>query len=108
MQSAHNVKLSDRLGVSRGRGLESLFERHGVGAGCVLLSTKRAQAARRDANIRGIDMPVDVEIRLVAMHALAHGVRHPAHGKNVAGAVQSEGIVGVQPLAGKDFLINRR
>lgn len=53
-------------------------------------------------------MPVDVEVRLVAMYALAHGIGHPPYGENVATAVQGEGVVGVKPLAGKDFLMNRR
>ena len=53
-------------------------------------------------------MPVDVEIRLVAMQPFADGVRHPAHGKNVAGAVECEGLVSIEPFAGRDFLVNRR
>ena len=108
MQSADDVKFGDRLGVSGSRGFESLFERHGVGAGRVLLASEGAQAAGRHANIRRIDVPVDVEVRLVAVHALAHVVGHPADGENVAGAVEREGIVGVKPLAGKDFVVNRR
>ena len=53
-------------------------------------------------------MPVDVEIRLIAVHAFAHGVGHPAHGKNVAGAVQGNSVVGVKPLASHNFLVDRR
>ncbi len=108
MQAAHDVELGDRLGVSGCRGLKSLFQRHRVGAGCVLLSSKSAQAACRHANIRGIDMAVDVEIRLVAMQALAHRVCHPTHGENIAGPVQSKRVVGVETLTGKNFLVNRR
>ena len=107
MQSANDVELRDRLRVSRGRSLESLFEGHGVGTGRILLSSKSAQPARRHAHIRRIDVPVDIEISPVAVHALAHRVRHPAHGENVARAVESKGIVGIEPLAGQDFLTNR-
>ena len=100
MQSADDVKLGDGLAVSGSRGFEGLFERHGVGAGRIFLAAKGAQAASGDANIGGIDMAIDVEISLVAMHALADVVRHPADGKNVAGAVESEGVGLVQALAG--------
>ena len=108
MQSADDVKFGDRLGVSGSRGFERLFERHGVGAGRVFLAAEGAQAAGGHANVRRIDVAVDVEIRLVAVHALAHGVGHPAHGENVAGAVEGERVVGVQALAGEDFVVNRR
>ena len=108
MQSANDMKFGDRLGVSGGGGLESFFERHGVGAGRVLLAAEGAQPARRHANIRRIDVAVDVEVRLVAVHPLAHGVGQPAHGQNVAGAVQGKGVVGFKPFAGEDFLVDRR
>ena len=108
MQPTHDVKLGDRLGVSRGRGFESLFERHGVSAGRIFLSSKRAQPARRHANICRINMPVDIEICFVAVHALAHRVGQPAHGQNVARAVQGKGIVGIKALTGNDFFMNRR
>ena len=51
MQSADDVELGDRLAIAGSGGLESLFERHGVGAGRVLLAAKGAQAAGRDADI---------------------------------------------------------
>ena len=108
MQPADNVKLRDRLAVSGRCGLECLFQSHGVGAGRVFLSAKGAQTARRHAHIRGIDVAIDVEVGLVAMHTLADGIGHPAHGKNVAGAIQGEGVVNIQALAGHDFVMDRR
>ncbi len=108
MQSADDVKFGDGLGVTGSRGLEGLFERHGVGAGRVFLAAEGAQAAGGHADIRRIDMAVDVEISLVAVHALAHEVGHPAHGENVAGAVEGEGVVGAEALAGHDFSVDRR
>ena len=55
MQSADNVELRDRLGVSGSRGLERFFESHGVGAGRIFLAAKSAQSAGRHTNIRRID-----------------------------------------------------
>ena len=107
MQSADDVKFRHCLGVSGSCSLESLFKRHSIGAGRVFLSPKRAQPARSNANICGIDMPVDVEVSLVAMHALAHQVGHPADGENVAGAVQRQSVVGIEPFAGENSLVNR-
>ena len=84
MQAADDVELGDRFGVSGGGRLQRLFQRHGVGAGRILLAAEGAEPAGRDAHVRRIDMAVDVEVRLVAMHPLAHEVGHPAHGQNVA------------------------
>jgi hypothetical protein len=52
-------------------------------------------------------MPVDVEVRLVPMHPLAHPVRQPAHGKNVAGAVEGERVRIAQALTSQNFILDR-
>ena len=106
MQAADDVELGDRLGVSGGRGLEGFFERHGVGAGRVLLAAEGAQAAGGHADVGRIDVAVDVEVRLVAVHALAHVVGQPAHGEDVAGAIEGEGVVGGKALAGEHFVVD--
>src|SRR5580658_5484420 len=79
MQSADDMKFGDCLTVSRRCSLESFVERHGVCAGCVFLAAESAKPARGDAHIRGIDVPVDVEVSLIAMHALPYMVGHPTH-----------------------------
>src|SRR5271168_4183929 len=107
MQSSDDVKLSDRLTVSRSCGLESLLERHGIGAGRIFLAAEGAEAAGRYTDVGGVDVAIHVEIRLVAMHALADVVSHPAHGENVAGAVEGEGVVRVEALAVHDFAVDR-
>jgi hypothetical protein len=61
----------------------------------------------RDADIRGIDVAIHVEIRLVAVHALANIVGHPTHRENVAGVVESEGVDGVETLTSNHFRVNR-
>ena len=81
-----------RLGVTGGRGLEGFFERHGVGAGRIFLASKRTQAAGGHANVGRIQVAVDVEVRLVAMHAFADVVGQPAHRQNVTAAIERESI----------------
>ena len=108
MQAADNVKFRDRFGVTGSGGLKSLVESHGVSARCIFLAPEGAEAAGCDANIRRIDVAIDVEISFIAVHAFAHGVGQPAHGENVAGPVEGESVVGIEALAGKNFLVNRR
>ena len=88
MQSADDVKLGHCLGVAGGGCLKCFFERHGVSAGRVLLAAEGAETASGYTNIGGIDVPVDVEIRAVAVHPFADVIREPADGENVAGAVE--------------------
>src|ERR1700728_2009274 len=107
MQATDDVKFSHRLTVARRRRFEGLLKRHGVGARRIFLSPERAEATGGDAYIRGIDVAIHVEVGLVAMHALADMVRHPAHGQHIAGAVQCEGIGGIETLAGSHFVMNR-
>src|SRR5580704_732507 len=93
MKPADDVKLRDGLAISRSRGFERLFQGHGVSARSVFLFPEGAKPASRHANIGGIEMTVDVEVSPVTVHALTDGIRHPADGENVAGAIESEGIV---------------
>src|SRR4029077_7286725 len=79
MQSPDNMEFRDGFGITGGSGLERLFQRHGVRARRVLLAPKRTKAAGRHANIGGIQMAVDVEVRLVAVQAFAYLVRDPAY-----------------------------
>ena len=81
MQSADHVKF-------RGAGANAFFgplvdfiEREIVCAGRVRVASKRAQFAMRHANVRGIDVPVHVEIADVAMARFADVVREPANGQ---------------------------
>ena len=107
MQSADNVELSHRLRQPRTRRLPRLFQRHRVRSGLALLPPERAQPATRHADIRRIDVPVHVEVGDVAMHPLAHCVRHPADGQNIAAAVERHAVVEAQPLARLHLRRNR-
>ena len=103
MQAAHDVKLRDRLAPSLAGVPPHLFERHGVGLRVVHALPEGAQAAARHADVRGVDMAVDVEIRHVAVLALAHQVGHVAHPQDVAGTVQRHAVLERQPLACLDL-----
>ena len=51
-------------------------------------------------------MAVDVEVCLVAMHAFANMVGHPAYRQNIAGTVEGEGVIRVQSLAGHNLVMD--
>jgi hypothetical protein len=108
VQSADNVKLCHRLRVARCSGLKRLIQCHGVGAGRVFFSSESAQATGGNTNIRWIDVPVYIEIGLVAMHAFPDIVRQPPDGENVGGTVQSERVIRIKTRACKHFLVNWR
>ena len=74
MKAADDVELRNGLGIAGSGRLKGFFERHGVGAGGIFLSTKRTQPASSHTHIRGIDVAIDVEISSVAMQPLAYGV----------------------------------
>ena len=107
MQPTDDVELGDGLGITGGGRLKRFFQRHGVSARRVLLTPERAQAARSHANIRRVQMAVNVEICLVAMHAFADVVGHPAHSQNVAGPIESQGVIRVQAHAGYNLVVDR-
>ena len=48
--------------------MKSLFERHGIGAGRILLAAEGAEPTGRDTHIGRVDMAVDVEVGAVAVH----------------------------------------
>ncbi len=101
MEPADNVKLRNRLGVSGGRRLPGLFERHGVPGRIALLAAEGAELASRHANIRGIDMAIDVEIGHIAMHLFPHIIRKPANSQHVLRPVERDSVFKAEPLPGK-------
>ncbi len=106
MQASDNVELGHGFGVAGSGGLPDLLQRHGVGAGPVFLAAKGAEAAGGYADIRGIDVPVDVEVSHVPMHALAHMIRQPANGQDVGRTVKGQCVIAVEALSGQDFVGN--
>src|ERR1700733_12059198 len=99
MQSADDVKLGHGLAVSGSRDFESLVKRHGVGAGRILFAAKSAQPAGRHAYVSRIDFAIDVEIRLIRMHALADMICHPSNSEHIASAIESERVAEIETVA---------
>ena len=52
-------------------------------------------------------MAVDVEVRLVSVHALANKICHPANREDVARSIQRETISRIQADPGQHFFVNR-
>src|SRR5690349_21443440 len=107
MQAADDVKFGDGLRVARSGGLECLFQRHGVGAGSVLLAAEGTEAAGGNANVGWVDVPVDVEVSHIPVHSLAHMIGQPAQSKDVRRAVKRNGIIKGEALAREDLLSDR-
>src|ERR1700733_2243685 len=107
MQPSYDMKLRDRLTVSRACRFKRLLERHRVGPGRDFLAAEGTEATGGDAYVRGIDVSIDIEVGLVAMHALADMVGHPSHGQHIAGAIERQPIGGIEALAGHHFGMNR-
>ncbi len=103
MEAADDVELGDGLGIAGGSGCPGLFERHGVGARGAFAASESAEAAGGDTDIGRIDVAIDVEVRDVAMHALADRIGQPADGKHVGRVVESEAIAEAEALAGSEF-----
>jgi hypothetical protein len=51
-------------------------------------------------------MAVDVEICLVAVHPFADMVGHPAYRQNIAGTVEGESVIGIQPLTSHNLVMH--
>lgn len=61
----------------------------------------------RAADIRGIDVPVDVVVAEVAVTLLANMIRQPSNGEQIARFVQRQAILSRKPLVGEHFRRNR-
>src|SRR5215469_17012067 len=99
VQSANNVKFSNRLAIAGSGGLECFLKRHCICAGRIFLASEGAQTTRSHAHVRGIDVAIDIEISLVGVHPLAYPVRQPTYGQNIPGAIQGEGVAGAEPFS---------
>ena len=104
MQAADHVEFGGAFAHALLGALPDFLEREGVGAGRVGIAAEGAQLAMRHADVGGIDVAIDVEVADVAVALLANVVGEPAEGQQVGRAVEREAVVGVQALAGQDFL----
>jgi len=107
MQAPNNMKLRYGFTVPGRGSFVGLFQRHGVSAGSVFLATKSAKAAGCNADVGRINVPVDVEIRSVAVQAFANMVRQPANRKDIACTVKDKSIVPGEALSLQNLACNR-
>src|ERR1700735_3606321 len=92
MQTADNMELGNRLAPALTRGLPNLLERHRVRSWIALLFAEGAQAAAGNANVRRIDMAVDVEVSNVSVHPLAHDIRHVSESEQIARSIERDAV----------------
>src|ERR1700674_1096205 len=103
MQAAYHVKFSGAFANTLFGTLVDLFERERVGAGSAWVAAESAELAVRNADIRRINVTVDVEIGDVAVALFAHMIGKPAYGEKIGRAIESDAIAGREALARKDF-----
>src|SRR5271156_1388335 len=107
MQTTDDVEFGDGLAIAGGSRLEGFLKCHGIRARRIFLTSEGAKAAGGHANIRRINVAIDIEVSLVAVHALAHGIRQPAYGKDIRRAVECEGVVLVEPFSSEHLGVDR-
>src|SRR6185312_200465 len=90
------------------RSLPDFFERVAVRAVGLFVSPKSAKLAMRAADIRGIDVPVDVVVADVAVTLLANMIREPSNGQQIARFIERQAILSRKPLASEHFLRDSR
>src|SRR3954465_2956176 len=106
MQAADDVKFRNCLTVTGSRSFECFIQSHCVRAGRVFFSTKSAQPAGGNTNVRRINMAIDVEVCLVAVHSSADVISQPTDSENIPGAIQRDAIIKVEAFAGKHLLVD--
>ena len=103
MQPADDVKFRGAFGHALRGARVNFIERKRVGARRIRRAAERAQLAVRDANVRGIDVPVDVEVADVSVALLAHVIRKPADGQQVVRLEEREAVFGVRRSPARTF-----
>ena len=87
---------------------QDLLVAHQVALRVVQVGAKRAKHAAIDADVRGVQMRVDVVVGAIAVLALADQVGQLAHVvQRHVGPVQKQPVVERQPLAGLDLFADR-
>src|SRR5579864_5794429 len=107
MQPTDNMKFGRAFRDALPRALPDFFERVAVRALGIFVAPESAQAAMRAADIRGIDVPVDVVVAEVAVALLANMIREPTNGKQIARFVERQAILSRKALASEHFLGDR-
>jgi hypothetical protein len=104
MQPADDVKLGDRLAVSLAGLLDALVDSHFVSARLVDLARPGAESAVHPAEVRRVEVPVDVVISHVAVPALAGRVGQAPEPQEVPGREEPDAVLEGQAFSGGDLL----
>src|SRR6185437_3496260 len=90
------------------RALPNFFERVAVRSIGIFVAPECAQAAVSAADVRRIDVPVDVVVAEVAVALLANMIREPSNGQQIARFIERQAILSRKPLASEHFLRDSR
>src|ERR1700690_1621651 len=104
MEAAHDVKFRRPFRHTLSGACPDFLQREGIGPGGVRRAAKGTQLAVRHANVRRIDVPVDVEIADLSVSFLPYMIRKPSDGQEVRRLKERHAIFGVQAFAGENFL----
>src|SRR5580704_14851112 len=102
MQAADDVKFRRAFRHAFRRALVNFIERECVSAGRVRRTSESAEAAMRYANIRGVDVAVDVVVADVSVLLLADVVREPSERQQVVRLVKRDAVFRIEALAGEN------
>src|SRR5437763_8815992 len=106
MQPANNVELRRSFANALLGTLIDFLERKSVSARRTRVTAKGAQLAVRYANVRGIDVAVDVEVSDVAMALLANVIRQPPNCQQIRRSVECDAVISGDALSGKHLVRN--
>ncbi len=101
VEPADDVELGDAVVPARGRLADGLFDRHRVAAGDARLPSPRAEAAVDPAEVRRVQVAVDVVVAPVPVPPLSLAVREGADAEEVRRAEEDEAVLEREPLAGE-------
>src|SRR5579875_2247962 len=98
------MKLRGALGDALRGAAPDFVQRISVRALHVFIPAKGAEFAMCAADVRRIDVPVDVEIADIAVELFADVIRQPADGQQIVRGVERQAVFGGQAFASKNFL----
>src|SRR5580765_6637218 len=107
MESTDDMELGDGFSVASACSLPGLFKRHGVSACLALLAAEGAETAGGNADVRRVDVPVDVEVSDVSVEFFADVIGEPTDSEDVAATIERHAVVEAEPHTGEDLLGNR-
>src|ERR1700739_2008053 len=103
VQAADQMKFRGAFTQTLFGALPDFFQGKCVGAGSVRAAAESAELAMRHADVRWVDVPVNVEVANVAVALFADVVRQPAQGQQIGRAINGDAVLEAEPFAGQNF-----